>query len=284
VSDLGAVRSRPVVRVSADGRVARDDALAVEEPLEIRIGGETVAVTMRTPGEDFELAAGFLASEGLIGHPSDVVRIEHCRDVRSPEEEGNIVVVRATVPAGRLESARRLTLTTSSCGLCGKSSIDAVRARLAPLSPGEPWDADLLASLPERLRAAQTTFAATGGLHGAGVFDHEGRLRVAREDVGRHNAVDKALGSLFLEGAWPLSDAVLAVSGRASFEIVQKALAAGIPALAAVSAPSSLAVELAGSAGMLLAGFVRGGGFNLYAGEDRLAGGASRSSPAASSR
>jgi FdhD protein len=280
----GSVRACGLVRVSPAGREAREDALVVEEPLEIRVGRETLAVTMRTPGDDFELAAGYLATEGLLSAPSDIVRLEHCRDVRSAEEEGNIVVVRAAVPAARLASARRLTPTSSSCGICGKSSIEAVRSRLAPLPPGEEWDAELLASLPRRLTAAQRAFAATGGLHAAGVFFRDGTLASAREDVGRHNAVDKVLGRLFLDGAWPLSRAALAVSGRASFEIVQKALAAGVPVLAAVSAPSSLAVELARASGMLLAGFVREGAFNLYAGEERLSPAAAGSTPGGSSR
>jgi FdhD protein len=281
----GPVRACDLVRVSAGGREPRGDALAVEEPLEIRVGTETVSVTMRTPGNDFELAAGYLATEGLLETPSDIVRLEHCRDVRSPEEEGNVVMVRAAVPAARLAEARRLTPTSSSCGICGKASIDAVRTRYAPLPGGEGWDPQLIASLPQRLESAQRAFAATGGLHAAGVFWRDGTLAVAREDIGRHNAVDKVLGRLFLDGAWPLSAAALAVSGRASFEIVQKALAAGVPVLAAVSAPSSLAVELARAAGMLLAGFVRGGAFNLYAGEERLSpGGAARASSEGSSR
>jgi FdhD protein len=285
VGEIGApVRACTLVRVTPKGREPRDDALAVEEPLEIRVGTETVAVTMRTPGDDFELAAGYLATEGLLESPADIVRLEHCREVRSAEEEGNVVVVRAAVPAARLAAARRLTQTSSSCGVCGKSSIDAVRARYSPLPAGEAWDPELLASLPHRLASAQRAFAATGGLHAAAVFFRDGRDTVVREDIGRHNAVDKVLGRLFLDGQWPLPGAALAVSGRASFEIVQKALAAGLPALAAVSAPSSLAVELARSSGMLLAGFVRNGSFNVYAGEDRLSPGAARSSSEGSSR
>jgi FdhD protein len=281
------IREARVVRVSAGtgAAVARQDRLAVEEPLEIRVGGETVAVTMRTPGDDFDLAAGWLLAEGIVSRPDEIVRFEHCRDVRSPEEEGNVVIVRATAPAGALGRARRMLVTTSSCGLCGKGSIESVHASFPPVESEEPVDPRVLARLPEALRDAQSAFAETGGLHAAGVFSPGGELLVAREDVGRHNAVDKSIGHLFREGRLPLREggAILLVSGRASFEIVQKAVAARIPVVAAVSAPSSLAVELARDSNVTLVGFLRDGGFNCYSGEARLAGGAPlRSGPAGS--
>jgi FdhD protein len=285
----GPVRKARVLRVSAGGGagISRQDRLAVEEPLEIRVGGETVAVTMRTPGEDFDLAAGWLLAEGIVSRPDEIVRLEHCREVRSPEEEGNVVIVRATAPAGALGKARRMLVTTSSCGLCGKGSIESVHAHFPPVQSAEPVDASVLAKLPDALRSAQSAFAETGGLHAAGVFAPDGALLVAREDVGRHNAVDKAIGHLFREGRLPLESgagAILLVSGRASFEIVQKAVAARIPVVAAVSAPSSLAVDLARDSNVTLVGFLRDGHFNCYSGEARLAGASpARSGPAGSS-
>jgi len=279
----GSVRETRVVRVSSgEGTgVARQDRVAVEEPLEIRVGGETLAVTMRTPGDDFDLAAGWLLAEGIVSRPDEIVRFEHCREVRSPEEEGNVVIVRATAPAGALNRARRMLVTTSSCGLCGKGSIESVHADFPPVASAAAVDPSVLAGLPDALRAAQSAFAETGGLHAAGVFAPDGALLVAREDVGRHNAVDKAIGHLFREGRLPLPDgeaAILLVSGRASFEIVQKAVAARIPLVAAVSAPSSLAVDLARDSNVTLVGFLRNGSFNCYSGEDRI----SRAAPARS--
>jgi FdhD protein len=266
------VRRVPIVRIEASA-VRREDCVSVEEPLEIRIGAETMAVTMRTPGDDFDLAAGWLLAEGIVRRPEEIVRLEHCREVRSPEEEGNVVIVRTTEPASAsLDRARRLLLTSSSCGLCGKGSIESLRGHFPPVVSDAVVDPDVLRSLPERLRAAQADFAETGGLHAAGVFSLEGELLAAREDIGRHNAVDKAIGSLFRQGRLPLSRTVLAVSGRASFEIVQKALAASIPIVAAVSAPSSLAVDLAAESGMALVAFFRNGGFNVYSGAERLSG------------
>ena len=249
----------------------REDRVTVEEPLEIRVGGQTLAVTMRTPGHDHDLAAGWLVTEGVVSRPEEIVRIEHCRETRSPEEEGNVVLVRTTAPSGaHVDRARRLLLTSSSCGLCGKGSIESIRGQFPAVVSPAAVTATVLLSLPEKLRRAQTTFGQTGGLHAAGIFTLSGRLVAAREDVGRHNAVDKVIGSLFREGRLPLSDSILCVSGRASFEIVQKALAAGIPIVAAVSAPSTLAVDLARSSGITLAGFLREKGFNLYAGEARV--------------
>jgi FdhD protein len=255
-----------------DGRLTvLEDRVTVEEPLEIRVAGQTLAVTMRTPGHDHELAAGWLVTEGVVSKPEEIVRIEHCRETRSPEEEGNVVIVRTTAQAGEhLERARRILLTSSSCGLCGKGSIEAIRGQFPAVVSDAIVAATVLLSLPERLKGAQTAFGQTGGLHAAGVFTLSGSLVAAREDVGRHNAVDKVIGRLFREGRLPLSDSILCVSGRASFEIVQKALAAGVPIVAAVSAPSTLAVDLARSSGMTLAGFVREGGFNLYSGEARV--------------
>jgi FdhD protein len=266
-----AVRSYPIHRVDGGDARADVDRVTVEEPLEIRVGGETLAVTMRTPGHDFELAAGFLVAEGVVSRAEEILRIEHCREVRSPDEEGNVVIVRTSAPAaGALDRARRLTLTTSSCGLCGKGSIEAVRGSFPRIPDGVALDPAVLAALPDRLRREQAAFRETGGLHAAGIFSLTGEPKVVREDVGRHNAVDKAIGALFLSGEVPLSESVLLVSGRASFEIVQKALAAGIPIVAAVSAPSSLAVDLARDSGMTLVGFLRGGEFNVYSGADRL--------------
>ncbi|HEY2798850.1 MAG TPA: formate dehydrogenase accessory sulfurtransferase FdhD [Thermoanaerobaculia bacterium] len=264
---------------SADPRT-REDWVTVEEPLEIRVGGQTLAVTMRTPGHDHELAAGWLVTEGIVSRPDELVRIEYCRETRSPEEEGNVVIARITAQAGDvLDRARRLLLTSSSCGLCGKGSIESIHGRFAPITVSATTSPEVLLALPDALRRAQTTFGRTGGLHAAGVFSLSGELRTAREDVGRHNAVDKVIGSLFREGHLPLSESILCVSGRASFEIVQKALAAGIPIVAAVSAPSSLAIDLARDSGMALAGFLRAGGFNLYSGEDRVRSAASASPP-----
>jgi len=264
-------RSYPIDRVGKSGVKADVDRVTVEEPLEIRVGGQTLAVTMRTPGHDFELAAGFLVAEGVVSRAEEILRIEHCREVRSPEEEGNVVIVRTSAPAaGALDRARRLTLTTSSCGLCGKGSIEAVRGSFPRIPDGVALDPAVLAALPDRLRREQAAFRETGGLHAAGIFSLTGEPKVVREDVGRHNAVDKAIGALFLSGEVPLRESVLLVSGRASFEIVQKALAAGIPIVAAVSAPSSLAVDLARDSGMTLVGFLRGLQFNVYSGADRL--------------
>ncbi len=264
-----------------DGNAApREDWVTVEEPLEIRVGAQTLAVTMRTPGHDHDLAAGWLVTEGIVSRPEELVRLEHCRETRSPEEEGNVVIARITAQSGDvLDRARRLLLTSSSCGLCGKGSIESIHGRFTPITVAAGTSPEVLLALPDALRRAQTTFGRTGGLHAAGVFSLSGELLVAREDVGRHNAVDKVIGSLFRQGRLPLSETILCVSGRTSFEIVQKALAAGIPIVAAVSAPSSLAIDLARESNMALAGFLRGGGFNLYSGEDRVRSAAAASPP-----
>lgn len=270
-----AIRSFQIERYRAGIREPATDRTTVEEPLEIRVGGQTLGVTMRTPGHDFELTAGFLMAEGIVSRPEEIVRMEHCREVRSPEEEGNVVIARITAPLQSLDSARRLLLTTSSCGLCGKGSIEAIHRKFPPVPAAAPVTPEVLVALPDRLRRGQTAFGQTGGLHAAGIFTLSGELRIVREDVGRHNAVDKAIGRLFLDGRVPLSDAILLVSGRASFEIVQKALAASLPVVAAVSAPSSLAVELARESNMTLVGFLRDGGLNLYSGSLAAAPGAS---------
>ncbi|MDL4777090.1 MULTISPECIES: formate dehydrogenase accessory sulfurtransferase FdhD [Thermomonosporaceae] len=261
---------RPVLRLSTTGtRGRRPDTLAVEEPLEIRIDGRPLTITMRTPGADFDLAAGFLAAEGIIGAAGDLAAMRYCADTA---EQNTLDVVLA--PGVRPPDAllTRAFTTTSACGVCGKSSIEALRT-------DRPYDvaADtvalttaVLAALPDRLRESQRVFDRTGGLHAAGLFDADGGLLVVREDVGRHNAVDKVVGWALRQDLLPLTGRILMVSGRASFELTQKAAQAGIPVLAAVSAPSSLAVELAEDAGMTLVGFLRGETMNVYTGADRI--------------
>jgi len=251
-----------VLRVTADGgRDPRGDVLAVEEPLEIRVDGSPVVVTMRTPGDDIELAAGFLYTEGLLGAGTGISSITMCDD--------NVALVTVTVPVA---VRSRSFLATSACGVCGKDSIESVRVRSAfdVAADQARVPASVLLSLPALLRSAQRVFASTGGLHAAGLFTAAGELLVAREDVGRHNAVDKVAGWALLSGRLPLAGCVLMVSGRASFELAQKAVMVGVPVLAAVSAPSSLAVSLAVETGLTLAGFVRGSAFNLYAGASRV--------------
>src|SRR3954464_2961302 len=252
----------------ANGQLTRDsDELAVEEPLEIRVKNRAVSVTMRTPGHDEELAAGFLLTEGMIHARSDVVRIEPCVQARA----GNVLnVVLSSSAKVDFEKLTRHVFASSSCGVCGKATIDAVHARFEPVESNITVDAQTLLALPDKLRAAQSTFARTGGLHGAALFTAAGELVVAREDVGRHNAVDKVLGYGFLNNLLPFDRHVLLVSGRSSFEIMQKALAGRIPIVAAVSAPSSLAVEFARESGQTLVGFLRQGRMNVYAGADRI--------------
>lgn len=255
--------------------VRRPDALAVEEPLELRVGGRSLAVTMRTPGADFDLAAGFLVSEGVITGPDQLARMTYCTgadvDDRNRYNVLDITLGRGVAPPDA--SVARAFFTTSSCGLCGKASIDAVRTRSAfsvredRLRITPSW----LASLPGRLRSAQEMFEKTGGLHAAALFDGErDELLVLREDVGRHNAVDKVIGWALRQARLPLGGAVLMVSGRASFELTQKALMAGVPVLAAVSAPSSLAVDLAEESGMTLIGFLRDPSMVVYTGHERV--------------
>ncbi|WP_406175400.1 formate dehydrogenase accessory sulfurtransferase FdhD [Streptomyces sp. NBC_00996] len=284
---------RKVIRIR-DGAVnTRPDTLVAEEPLEIRLNGKPLAITMRTPGDDFALAAGFLVSEGVLGEADELQNIVYCAGATgggtsrsSGAESGggsntyNVVDVRTApgvvIPDITLE---RNVYTSSSCGLCGKASLDAVRTTArwtiddtaGDTTPPVRLEPELLASLPDRLRAAQRVFDRTGGLHAAALFTEEGELLDIREDVGRHNAVDKLVGRALQNGTLPLSRTVLLVSGRASFELAQKAVMAGIPMLAAVSAPSSLAVDLAAETGLTLVGFLRGASMNVYAGEHRIA-------------
>ncbi|WP_250291809.1 formate dehydrogenase accessory sulfurtransferase FdhD [Frankia sp. CiP1_Cm_nod1] len=270
---------RQVLRIRADGgRTARPDSIAGEEPLELRVAGRPLVVTMRTPGHDVDLAFGFLTGEGIIGAGSDVLGMRYCagtdeQDGQAHQQTYNVldIALAPTVPPPDA-SLRRAFYTSSSCGLCGRASIEGVRLRGRFTVEDDPLVLcpRVVLALPERLRAAQKVFASTGGLHAAGIADAAGNLLVVREDVGRHNAVDKAVGHAVREGALPLRGRVLVVSGRASFELVQKALLAGIPALVAVSAPSSLAVELAADAGMTLIGFVRGDSMNVYTGAHRV--------------
>jgi FdhD protein len=262
--------SVPVVRVRAGESERAADVVAAEEPLEIRLQGESVAVTMRTPspGEDAELAVGFLTGEAIVS-PPDVVRVSECRAPGGDGGVADVVLRPGSAPTGGWQ---RSFYASSSCGICGKASIDAVRLAAPPVGDGPVLGYELLAALPAALRSEQRVFERTGGLHAAGLFDANGELQLLREDVGRHNAVDKLVGRAALDGCLPLSDQVLMVSGRASFEIVQKALLAGIPIVAAVSAPSGLAVRLARESNMTLVGFLRPGGFNVYAGPERIAG------------
>ncbi|WP_431877873.1 formate dehydrogenase accessory sulfurtransferase FdhD [Micromonospora marina] len=277
---------RAVLRIdlgaAADGRgrIRRQDTLAVEEPLEIRVGPagpgrrRPLAVTMRTPGDDLDLAIGFLLTEGLIRSTEDVHTAQLCAGAETPNTYNVVdVVLSPGVPEPVTDPARNF-YTTSSCGVCGKASIESVRTRSRFAVRDDPLvvTADLLAGLPDRLRAAQRAFDRTGGLHAAGLFTPAGELVVLREDVGRHNAVDKVLGWATREGRLPLAGHVLLVSGRASFELTQKAWMAGVPLLAAVSAPSTLAVELAEEAGMTLVGFLRGPTMNVYTGAARVGG------------
>ncbi|HEX9567969.1 MAG TPA: formate dehydrogenase accessory sulfurtransferase FdhD [Thermoplasmata archaeon] len=278
-----------VWKIRSDVATKETDVLAAEEPMEIRVEtGEkknrtttSLSVTMRTPGNDFELAAGFLLTEGIVVRKRDLVRIEYCTDPRIAQEY-NIVsaALRADV-AFRADRLSRHFYMTSSCGVCGKTSLEAVRvAARHPMPPGSPRvDREAIASMPERLRQDQALFSETGGLHAAGLFDDHGKLLSLREDVGRHNAVDKVIGEAFLADRVPLSDRILAVSGRASFEIMQKAAVAGVPIVVAVGAPSSLAVSLADEFGMTLVGFARAGRFNVYAGRERVANGLAEMDP-----
>jgi FdhD protein len=283
----GRTARRRVLRVTlpqdgtADGPVradARADLLAAEEPLGIRVDGTALTMTMRTPGDDVELAAGFLVSEAVIRSREEIVEIKLCDGVtcghgdHSEAELGNLADVRLAPGVAVTPGARRNFMTTSACGVCGKTSIEDICVLPAsPLSTDQTrFTPALLASLPDRLRDAQKVFSSTGGLHAAGLFDAAGSLLAVREDVGRHNAVDKIVGWALLNDKLPLSGCALLVSGRASFELVQKAVLAGIPLLAAVSAPSSLAADLAAETGLTLVGFLRGPSMNVYTGAERL--------------
>jgi FdhD protein len=246
-------------------RRLRDDAVAWEEPLELRIGAEPLAVLMRTPGHDEELALGLLLGERIVAEARDVESLRHCSVVPAPEAEGNVlrVLLRPGV-AVDLERVRRNLYASASCGVCGRATLENALGTLPPLEDETRLPARFFHALPALLRSAQAAFAATGGIHAAGLFDAAGRLLVAREDVGRHNAVDKVIGWAARGGRLPLSGHVLLVSGRISYEIVQKALSARIPVVAAVSAPSSLAVDLAAAGRVALVGFLRGEGLNVY--------------------
>jgi FdhD protein len=267
------------LEVDTDGPVRvvrRPDTVAVEEPLEIRVGGRSVTVTMRTPGDDFDLTLGNLLTEGVVAKADDVAQLMHCLD---EDESGSPTynVVDVTVAAGvlpDLDRTARSGYQSSACGVCGKTSVDAITATSPYAVSADPvrLDPSVLVSLPDRLRERQKVFDRTGGLHAAGVFTAQGEALAVREDVGRHNAVDKVVGWAGREGLLPLSGHVLVVSGRASFELVQKAVMAGVPALVAVSAPSSLAVRLATESGLTLVGFARPPRLTVYAGELRLAG------------
>jgi FdhD protein len=258
---------RTVLHVEGDASMSREETLVVEEPLELRVDGTALTVTMRTPGDDMDLAAGFLVAEGAAQTASDIVTMRYCG---GKDGDGlqtyNSLDLSLAVPA----PPARAFATTSACGVCGSDSIDAVRQR-SPYQPVcGPVDRRLLVELPARMQQAQQEFRRTGGLHAAGLFSLTGELLCLREDVGRHNAVDKVVGWALRSGSLPLSDTVLLVSGRASFELVQKAWMAGIAVLAAISAPSSLAVAVAEEAGMTLVGFLRGDTMNVYAGAHRL--------------
>jgi FdhD protein len=251
---------------SGSGLVRAADATAAEEPLELRVAGRSISVTMRTPGHDAELALGFLIGEGLIHAPSDVEHVRPCDSAHG----AMIDVLLASGVRVDFNALTRHVFASSSCGVCGSASIDAVCRRWPALDGGPTYSPTHLLAMPHLLRETQATFATTGGLHAAGLFDDHGRLLVAREDVGRHNAVDKVIGHAFTTGQWPLATHALMVSGRASFEIVQKAVAAGIRVVAAVSAPSSLAVDLATECGVTLIGFLREHRFNIYSHPRRI--------------
>ena len=274
VSMKSHMQSVQVVRVGGGTSERRRDVAAVEEPLEIRLQGSPFIVTMRTPGADRELAAGFLLSERIIAGPDDLGAIRHCSDVDAGARGNVLDVILAGEARDRAVAAlamRRPVTTTSACGVCGRRSIDDLTSGLRRIDAGWSMSVAVVSTLPGRLRVAQTVFDETGGLHAAGLFDRDGALVAVAEDVGRHNAVDKVIGSQLLAERVPLGDRALLVSGRTSFEIVQKAAVAGIPIVAAVSAPSSLAIDLARSANITLLGFVRGDTFNIYTGEHRVA-------------
>ena len=262
------------VVVSRIGAADRRDLVAVEEPIEVRVNGASFAVIMRTPGSDRDLAAGFLFAEDVIRTADEIGSIEYCQDV---VDEGRDNTINVTVTgdavtrlADRLADRRQVTMT-ASCGLCGRRTIESLQARVAAVDGDWIVDSEVIASLPNRLRESQAMFESTGGIHAAGLFDRAGVLQLSAEDVGRHNAVDKIVGRTLLAGRHPLSSSILLVSGRTSFELVQKALLAGIPLIAAVSAPSSLAIDLAKQAGITLCGFVRGPHFNIYSHSRRIA-------------
>lgn len=272
---MGRVTARRRARhVTGDDTITRPETLAVEDPLEIRVNGSAITVTMRTPGSDIELAQGFLLTEGVIARRDDVLTVRYCRG--SGDDGLNTynvldVTLAQDVPMPELAVTRNF-YTTSSCGVCGKASLEAVLliSRHCPGDDPATITADTLTAMPAQLRSSQRVFASTGGLHGAALFDVDGTMLAVREDIGRHNAVDKVIGWALESGRIPLSGTVLLVSGRASFELTQKAVMAGIPVLAAVSAPSSLAVDLASQSGLTLVAFLRGDSMNVYTRADRV--------------
>ena len=263
-----------VTTVQGEHVTQRSDLLATEEPLELRLSAgskqQTVAVTMRTPGADFELAAGFLYSEGILASRDDIARISYCTEAEQHYNTVKVTLRTETLP--ELARLERHFTTTSACGVCGKASLASLELQACALPHTDfAVSPDLLTSLPDKLRQAQGLFDATGGLHAAALFTKDGELLALREDVGRHNALDKLVGWAFLEGLLPLREHILLLSGRASFELLQKSLMAGIPVVCAVSAPSSLAVSVAQNFNLTLVGFLRGERFNIYAGEARVA-------------
>ena len=265
------IASGQIIRRKQDGSLEyRHDDLTIEEPLEIRIGRKTLATTMRTPGHDEELAAGFLVSEGIVRRPDEIGEVS--RPVESRNRENIIAVQLAEGVKVKIGSAKRFGTISSSCGICGKESIAAIRQNFPPIVSAKDVriDIETLLSLPPLLRKQQGEFARTGGIHAAGIFDLSGKPKVVREDIGRHNAVDKVIGRAFLDGLLPLDRHVLLVSGRASFEIMQKALSAGIPIVASVSAPSTLAMEFARESNQTLIGFLRPPSFNVYSHIERV--------------
>jgi FdhD protein len=271
-----------LVRFEADGQRNYNDLVVVEEPLEIRLGygpehqrrEMALAVTMRTPGHDAELALGFLLSEGIVKQATEVLSLKHCQNMTRPEQAGNVIRAELSPDVVFEPNAHlRHFYTSSSCGVCGKSSIEAVMdsvCHFLPAAEAPQFAAAVLHSLPNRLRAAQQVFGYTGGLHAAGLFDREGKLLLLREDAGRHNALDKLIGATAALNMLPLSDYCIQLSGRISFELVQKSLTAGVPLLAAIGAPSSLACQLANSAGLSLVGFMREQRFNVYTCPSRI--------------
>jgi FdhD protein len=262
------------VAILRQGQVAAErDHVAVEEPMEVRINGASFAVIMRTPGADRDLAAGFLLAEDVIRSADEIGTIEYCQDVAVEGRDNTLNVTVTGDAVARLDARlgeRRQVTMTSSCGLCGRRTIESLQSRVATVRGDWTVSANVIATLPDRLRSSQAVFESTGGLHGAGLFDRTGKLLLSAEDVGRHNAVDKISGRTLLEGKHPLDSSILLVSGRTSFELVQKALLAGIPVIAAVSAPSSLAIDLATQANITLCGFVRGPRFNIYSHPQRI--------------
>lgn len=276
---MTSVSNVTILRQVQSERDKKPDLVAVEEPLEVRIGfglpaerqQKSISVTMRTPGHDFELATGFLFTEGIIQSFGQIESIKYCEDVGKKEEKENVVRVELKPDVQiDFEKLQRHFYTSSSCGVCGKTSIDSVKVNCSSILGNIKIKSDVIHSLPVALRKAQAVFEYTGGLHASALFDENGNLIILREDVGRHNALDKVIGAMLFKNEIPLSNYALLVSGRASFELVQKAAVAGIPILAAVGAPSSLAVQLASEAGMTLLGFVRDKRFNIYTVPDRI--------------